>query len=131
MLRGQSSIPRDGERLVEATSKPTQAKANMSLLFVRWNGWLMSRSSGAIHLGEPIRVVNWATVVSAKLASPKSATLAFHSWSTSMFAWQSNHRNVYRNADQNSLPLASRHGISHSSEDAEYPLQSEATTTRD
>ena len=71
---------------MEVTSKPTQAKANMSLFFVRWNGWLMSRSSGAIHLGEPMRVVNRVTVVSAKLASPKSATLAFHSSSTSMVA---------------------------------------------
>jgi hypothetical protein len=72
---------------MEVTSKPTQAKANMSLLFVRWNTWVVSKSSGAIHLGEPMRAVNWVTVVSAKLASPKSATLAFHSWSTSMFAY--------------------------------------------
>ena len=71
---------------MEATSKPTQAKANMSLLFVRLNTCSVSRSSGAIHLGEPMRVLHWVTVVSAKLASPKSATLAFHSWSTSMFA---------------------------------------------
>ena len=85
--RGQLSIPRHG-RLMEATSKPTQAKANMSLIFVRRNSLFISRSSGAIHLREPMRLVVWVTVrvVSAKSASPKSAILAFHSWSTSMFA---------------------------------------------
>ena len=88
MSRSQLSIPWRSKRLMEATSKPTQAKPYMSLLFVRRKTLFVSRSSGAIHLGEPLRLVVLVTarVVSAKPASPKSATRAFQSLPTSMFA---------------------------------------------
>jgi hypothetical protein len=45
------------EKLSRATSKAMQAKANISLFVVRWNFLLVSRSSGAIHLGVPNRMV--------------------------------------------------------------------------
>jgi hypothetical protein len=102
----------------------------MSLFVVRWNFRLVSRSSGAIHFGVPIRTVAYDTDMSAKLANPKSAIFASRSLLTSMFAWTTTIAKVHGNVGGSCSPLSNHHGTSLASVGVECPLQSEATGTR-
>jgi hypothetical protein len=99
----------------------------MSLFVVRWNFWLTSRSSGAIHCGVPIRTVS---DMSTGLANPKSAIFASCSLLTSMFAWTTTIAKARGNVGGSCSPLSNRHGIFVASVNVECPLQSEATSTK-
>ena len=105
-----------------------QAKANMSLFGIRLNFRRVSRSSGAIHFGVPIRTVAYDMDMSAKLANPKSAIFASRSLLTSIFAWTNAIVKVHGNIGGSYSPLSNHHGTSLASVGVRCPLQSEATT---